>query len=246
MELASHRYHFHWPAVGTGIRLSIFVVLLSLFSLPSVLGQTPAKRIKKNTPDRLQSRFGLNHRQLSELSPFIQLEVKRLQTAYIAYNDQDTDDFMLAWREPEIWLKLMSNRRDIESGMKDTFSKPQANAMRAACSKMEGEMLTLLLEDQVDLLSAELELGAEQSDKVNWILSKNNSKKQRILANASQTNLRSFRQDIEAVTEEAEFEMAEVLTPEQQRDYDRLIEKRDRKRSRISLVRRTPPLIRFG
>ena len=246
MELAKHRYHLHWPEMCSGIKLSIIVVLLSLFSAASDLGQSSGRRIKKNTPDRLQLRFGLNHKQLSELSPFIQLEVKRLQTAYIAYNDQDADDFMLAWREPDLWLKLMSNRRDIESGMKDTFSKPQASAMRAACSHMESEMLTLLLEDQVNLLSEELELQAEQSDKVNWILSRNNSKKQRILANASQTNLKSFRQDLEAVTEEAEFEIADVLTPEQQRDYDRLIDKRDRKRSRLSLIRRTPSQIRFA
>src|SRR5215212_8882398 len=125
MELANHRYHLHWPAARIGIKLSVFVVLISLLSAASNPAQSSAKRIKKNTPDRLQSRFGLNHRQLSELSPFIQLEVKRLQTAYIAYNEQDADDFMLAWREPELWLKLMSNRRDIESAMKDTFSKPQ-------------------------------------------------------------------------------------------------------------------------
>src|SRR5947208_16904191 len=106
MEIAKHRYHLHWPEMCNAVALIIFIALL-LLSAMSDLGQSPANRIKKDSPDRLQARFGLNHKQLSELSPFIQLEVKRLQTAYIAYNDQDVDDFMLAWREPDLWLKLM-------------------------------------------------------------------------------------------------------------------------------------------
>ena len=130
--MKTHRQENRRPVL-VGIILIMFLLsVVCIFAQPS--GGKNAKKRKGDAAQRLQSRFGLSSRELQELSPFIQQEIKELQTVYAKYNDQDGESFMLAWRAPGIWYKLMSGRTELEAEMKGKFTKAQADALRAACS----------------------------------------------------------------------------------------------------------------
>src|SRR5262245_49328410 len=132
---SQHRSRGHKVIVVIGIFAFLFAALCG-----SAQTRTESKR---RAARALELRFGLTSRQLKDLAPLIQQEIRKLQIVYSAFNDQDDEDFMLGWNEPDLWLKLILNRKDIENGMKGRFTIPQADAMRRAASRMEGEMLSM-------------------------------------------------------------------------------------------------------
>jgi len=212
----------------------IGILLAMLFSVICALAQPRRNKSKKEAAQKLQSRFGLTNQQMQELSPVIQQEIKKLQNVYAAYNDQDDEEFMLGWSDPGLWLKLKNDRKEMEAGMKGSFTPTQAEAMHKTCSKMENEMLSMLLDDQIALLSDQLELRPEQSDQVSAIIARSNKKKQDLLSvSTAQSGAGAFQERVNAISVDAENQLAKVLTPEQQTDYQDLKRRADSKRLRF-------------
>lgn len=214
------------------------ILIMFLFSVTCISAQSSGgkngKKAKADAAQRLQSRFGLSSRQLQELNPFIQEEIKELQIVYAKYNDQDGESFMLAWRAPGIWYKLMSGRTELEAGMKGKFTKAQADALRAACSKMEDQMLSLLLEDQLALLAGELDLKGGQIDEINEAIVVSNDKKQKLIADPqSQANGDVFRQKLDSVSKRTDEDIARILTVQQLYEYEVLKQKASEDLSRV-------------
>jgi len=213
------------------------IILVMLFSVECVFAQHRNRKNKKESAQKLQSRLGLTNQQMQELSPVIQQEIKKLQSVYASYNDQEDEEFMLGWSTPDLWLKLKNDRRDMEAAMKGSFTAAQAEAMHKTCSKMENEMLSMLLDDQIALLSDELELRPEQSDQISAIITRSNKKKQDLLSvPAAQFSGGMFQEKVNAISVETENQIAKVLTPEQQSDYRDLKKRADSKRLRFWAV----------
>lgn len=230
--MRSHRQEYRRPVL-VGIILTMF--LLSVVCVSAQLsGGKNGKKRKADAIQRLQSRFGLSSREFQELSPFIQEEMRELQTVYTKYNDQDGENFMLAWRAPGIWYKLMSGRTELEAEMKGKFTKAQADALRAACSKMEDQMLSLLLEDQLALLASELDLRGGQIDEINEVIVVSNDKKQKLIADPQiQANGDLFRLKLDFVSKKTDEDIAKILTAQQLYEYEVLKQKANEDLSRI-------------
>ena len=80
------------------------ILLVVLFSGVLAWAQPRRSKNKKESAQKLQSRLGLTSQQLQELSPVIQQEIRKLQSVYASYKDQEDEEFMLGWSEPDLWL----------------------------------------------------------------------------------------------------------------------------------------------
>jgi hypothetical protein len=217
----------------------VFVALVFLLTAAFASAQT-SRTGSKNRSKTLELRFGLTSRQVRALSPLIEQEIKKLQIVYAAYNEQDDEDFMLGWNESDIWLKLILNRKDIETGMKGLFTVRQADAMRRAASRMEGEMLSMLLDDQVGMLSEELDLRPEQGDQLNAAISRSNKKKQLLLSDMPvQSDSKLFLEKLALISADADANVSRLLTPEQRSDYAALKRRANANRLRFWAVIRS-------
>jgi len=223
-----------------GHKVIVVIVALALLVSAALVSAQTSRTGSRSRSKTLELRFGLTSLQVRALSPFIEQEIKKLQVVYAAYNEQDDEDFMLGWNESDIWLRLILNRKDIETGMRGLFTTAQAEAMRRAASKMEGEMLSMLLDDQVAMLSEELDLRPEQGDQLNAAIYKSNRRKQVLLSDMpAQSDPKLFLEKLALISSAADASVLRLLTPEQRLDYAALKRRANANRLRFWAIERS-------
>jgi len=160
---------------------------------------------------RIRKQFHLSSGEMHRLRPLIEREGAKLTVLLARYSDSDNGDFL------SLWNALRIDRSQADPKLTKELTARQVNALGAARTSFENEILDKWLEGYVGFLAEVLSMDVYQSELLMRVFESETRQRRPLLA---RYNAGAW----DKLTNERERRLRSILTPEQQRSYDRLFE----------------------
>jgi hypothetical protein len=164
----------------------------------------------------IKRRFHLSSREVKQIEPVIAQENKKVAKIYVRFCGDEPE------YSPRVWRQVVDDRMSFESTLGGAvLTVKQKEAVRSARAKMEKRILDYLIVDYVTFLSQFLELTEFEYNDVNTIFESESEKKRHLVIDHLD-NPALLAKEIDRVSDETEFRLRSVLTPDQWRQYKEL------------------------
>jgi len=191
------------------LALGVFVIPMAAQSQRNELFDT-----QRITSD-IKRRFHLSSSDVKQIEPVIAQENKKVAKIYVRFCGDEPE------YSSRVWRQIVDDRMSFESSLSSSLTMKQKEALRSARAKMEKRIVDYLVVDYVTFLSQLLELSDFEFSDVNDIFESESEKKRRLITDHL-GNPGLLAREIERVTDETEFRLKSVLSPEQWRQYNEL------------------------
>jgi len=191
------------------LALGVFVIPMAAQSQRNELFDT-----QRITSD-IKRRFHLSSSDVKQIEPVIAQENKKVAKIYVRFCGDEPE------YSSRVWRQIVDDRMSFESSLSSSLTIKQKEALRSARAKMEKRIVDYLVVDYVTFLSQLLELSDFEFSDVNDIFESESEKKRRLITDHL-GNPGLLAREIERVTDETEFRLKSVLSPEQWRQYNEL------------------------
>jgi len=167
--------------------------------------------------NEMRRSYGLNARDIKRLTPLVDNERLNVLRIYTWFSGDEPE------YSHRVWQRMIAQRQDFEASIATDLTRAQSTALRGARSRVESQMLKLLVQDYVLYLSQSLELDIGQLDNVAFVFeTENRQLYASFTRHLSDPSLLSDEMEkIEAKTQE---QLRGILNTYQWRDYRSLFE----------------------
>jgi hypothetical protein len=209
---------------GPGFYSTLNVVVIAAFAVLSVaLFQVTVANCqippRPERPEPNASRH--NDRQVDQYIPLILRQMEHLRRMYGRYDTGEVPLFI--WCNDQVWWELYKGRSYLRELINKDISAKSATRIWTEQYRMETEVLSLLISDQMSFLIDELDLSEDQVDEIETTLRHDAIIKHRLFREIAEGEDpgRLFER-IDDISVSTEARLLRILLPEQHSDYLRL------------------------
>lgn len=216
------------PALDRNLRYSIAaIVLLQLFAVAG-MAQQPQKTTLINA--RLNAQ-GLSRQEMRPLMPLIKTQTDNMMKIFAKYDDRVATTSVVQAIDLDIWADIIKNRQIFFGSSGAKLTKQQFSALRSVFSSLEKETVTMLLDEEMQLLSQDLELSNEQTDSL-YQIAMLDIKRKHALINVS-TDYAILSAKLQAVSEQTNLRIEKALFPDQLNTWEKKKQKAKEQASKL-------------
>ena len=215
-------------ALDRSLRYSIAaVVMIQLFAL-AAMAQQPQKTTLISA--RLTAQ-GLSRQEIRPLMPLIKTQTDNMMKIFAKYDDRVATTSVVQAIDLDIWSDIIKNRQIFFGSQAAKLTKQQFSALRSVFSTLEKETVTMLLDEEMQLLSQDLELSNEQTDNL-YQIAMLDIKRKHALINAS-TDYAILSAKLQSVSEQTNLRIEKALFPDQLNTWEKKKQKAKEQASKL-------------
>ncbi|PYS87957.1 MAG: hypothetical protein DMF62_10940 [Acidobacteria bacterium] len=215
-------------ALDRNLRYSIAaIVLLQLFAVAGTA--QPAQKATLISA-RLNAQ-GLSRQEMRPLMPLIKTQTDNMMKIFAKYDDRVATTSIVQAIDLDIWSDIIKNRQIFFGSAAAKLTKQQSSALRSVFSSLEKETVTMLLDEEIQLLSQDLELSNEQTDSL-YQIAMLDIKRKHALINAS-ADYAILSAKLQAVSEQTNLRIEKALFPDQLNTWEKKKQKAKEQASKL-------------
>jgi len=208
-------------AMASCISVLLILLCLLIIGLTQASGQS-SKRTGKSGKAIAQRRPGpAIAPNVKTLSPLIYQQANDLWRIYGKYELDEVPRFL--WVDEQLWDDLYTARFPLTSSIDKHNRKELVRSVATGQYRMELEILSLLIAEQVTFLTEELELTEAQIDRLSLLVNQDMYKKHRLLlTTCPKVNVGRLLEGVRKISARTDLKMQQILFPDQLTYYRRL------------------------